>query len=401
MNVLEHELTFAVLGGGLASLLLSLWTQFNVHLKLRAERLVTNYQPPISILKPLRGLDDALYDNLASLARQNYPSFELLFGVRDWDDPAVPVVRKLQSIFPQVPIRLVAQHSVIALNPKVNTLLRLISLAHHEHVLISDSNVSVDPNYLSAMVAEMTDPKVAMVSSVIAGTGEESLGAALENLHLCAFVTAMACSADRVGDPLVIGKSMLMRRSVLEEAGGLWSVRDILAEDYVLGQRFHALGHSVVLSSHAITTVNQTWTLQRFLSRHLRWAQLRRWGTLPHFLAEPLAYPIPILSLAAAMSYSSGLPSILVYSVIAGIVIKVASDAAVTLRIRRRLPSLLALVLTPLKDCAMIGLWAVAAVRRTVEWRGHQLRIGPGTALQRTRELDMGVGEMSARVVEG
>ena len=383
MGVLDHELAIVALGIGLLSLSMGIWAQVNAHLKLGRKPARTLFCPPISILKPLSGLDDALYENLASVARQRYPQFELLFGVREWSDDAVRVVRKLQRDFPDVPMRLVAQPSTLALNPKVNTLLRLLPLARFNHILISDSNVAVDADYLTMLSAEMADPTVAMVSSLIAGEGEETIGAALENLHLCSFVSAMACTADRVGNPLVIGKSMLMRRAALEEVGGLWSVRDVLAEDYVLGQRFFASGHRVVLSPHIIDTVNRTWTVRRFLSRHLRWAQLRRWGSFAHFVAEPLAYPIPLLLLSASIACSAQLSWNATRVALAGVLLKMAGDAALAFRMRRKAPPVLALVLTPLKDCVLLAVWAVAALRRTVDWRGHRLRIGPGTLVQR------------------
>jgi ceramide glucosyltransferase len=378
----HQEIAVLCLGLGFLSLALIWWCQSQLLCGLAQALPARSSRPPISVLKPLKGMDDELYANLVSLAQQDYPDFELLFGVADADDPALPQVRALQRQFPALRMRLVVRRNVASLNPKVGNLLNLLPLARHELLLISDSNVAVAPDYLQALADAIAQPGVGLVSNVFAGTGEQSLGAALENLHLNALVAPVTATADRVGDPVVIGKSMLMRRADLERAGGLESVKDLLAEDYVLGKRFHALGLRVVLSRHLVRTVNRRWPLSRFLSRHLRWAQLRRWCALGPFLIEPLAYPAPLLLLAAVLARAAGMPVAFPRAALLGIVLKLVADAALVTRLRGTPPTLLALTLSPLKDCLLLLVWCIAAVRRTVQWRGHLMRIGPGTTLE-------------------
>lgn len=366
--------------------------------KLGRPSLATGPLVPISVLRPMKGTDDRQRENLESLARQDYPQFEIVAGTTDVDDPAVAVAREVQRRFPEVPIRVVAGGPVRGPNPKVANLENLVRLARHEHVLVSDANVEVDPGYLRAIVRELGQPGVGLVANLIAGTGERTLGASLENLHLGTWVVAAVAGADALGGhPIVIGKSMLMRQADLERAGGLEGVRDILAEDYVLGRRFEEAGQRVVISSHVIRTVNVGWSVSQFLSRHLRWCQLRRRLRPGLYLAEPLMLPLPWLALTVGLAQGSALAGEpwlggLTRAALAGGAAKILVDALLVRRLRGTFPGLGTLLLSPLKDALFLGVWAIALGRRTVVWRGHRLRIEAGS---RVRPL----GEPSAPLV--
>lgn len=222
----------------------------------------------------------------------------------------------------------------------------------------------------------MADPKVGLVSNLIVGKGEMSLGAQCENLHLNTFVLATVSLADLADKPCVVGKSMLMRRSQLDELGGFDALRDVLAEDYVLGQRYHAAGYRVVLSRHAIVTYNQRLSMRRFLARHLRWAQLRRNGAFGPFLCEPLLYASPFIAPSLMVADGKSAP----FWALA-LLARVVSDGILCRRATGSWPSLSALAMLPVKDTLLLGLWMIALVRRSVTWRGHQLRITKGSRL--------------------
>lgn len=346
-------------------------------LKLRARR--RNYCPPISVLKPLCGVDEGLYENLVSFARQRYPEFELVFCIADPHDPALAVVQRLRVEYPDLPVRLVVHGEVDPIaNPKVVSLVHSLRVARYELVLVSDSNVTVAPDYLENIGAEMADPGVGLVSNVIVAGGGASLGAQCENLHLNTFVFGGVCIADLSGVPCVVGKSMLMRRTELAMLGGFEALRDVLAEDYLLGQRYHDAGYRVVLSCHPILTENRQLSFTRFLARHMRWAQLRRWCALGPFCSEPLLYATPWLT-APLLVQESLSPSGWAYA--AAVLMRIGSDGMLARSVTGHWPSFGALALIPVKDTLLLGVWVLAFCRRNVQWRGNLLRIGPGTRL--------------------
>ena len=377
---------FASAMAAAVSLLLTLVTDLSV-LRVSRRRDFAGPTPGLTVLKPLKGIDDGLYENLASLAAQDYPDFELVLGAEDANDPALKIAHQVRREYPHVRMKIVSGIFTSGLNPKVNNLISLESYARYDHVVISDSNVRVGPDYLRAMASELRDPKVGLVSSVLCGAGERNFGAQLDNLHLNAFIMRAVCGADvLVAHPCVIGKSMLFRLSDLERLGGLRSVNNVLAEDYVLGQKFLRSGHKVALSSYVVGAVNAHRSVKDFCARHVRWCQMRRRIAPALYFAEPLLSPLPFILLGllcmlfgAKLGFASQAALAAFFG--AGLLFKLVSDAHVLSRVRGERLRLRELPCWACKDLMLLGIWALGAVKRTVVWRGNVLRIGPGAEL--------------------
>lgn len=345
--------------------------------------------PPISVLRPLKGLDDGFAENLAALARQGYPRFELICGAEDPGDPALEVARRVAAAHPDVAIRVVAGAAPFGLNPKVTNLATLARHARHEHLLISDSNACPRTGYLRAMAETMAGGDgrrpAGLVSSVLAGRDlaaalAPSPGALCEDLHLGTFVAAAVCAADVAGAPCVVGKSMLFRRADLDAVGGWAAVADVLAEDYAIGRAFAAAGHRVALSAEVVPVVAGRRRVADFLARHLRWSQMRCRIAPFAYAGEVLLNPVPALAATAALTAAAGTTSLAVAAV-AGVAAKVAADGLLLARLSGRPVPLSRLAWIPLKDLLIAAVWLAAPWKTTVVWRGERLRIGAGSRL--------------------
>ncbi|HKA86479.1 MAG TPA: ceramide glucosyltransferase [Haliangiales bacterium] len=330
--------------------------------------------PAVSVLKPLCGADDALEQNLETFFRQRYPSHELVFGVVG-DDAAAAVVRRLMARHPDVRARLVVHDGRRGLNPKVANVRGILAAGAHDLVVISDSNIAVGPDYLANMVAHMEEG-VGVVTSLFAGVGEETLGAALENLHLCGPIAAsVAASQVLSGHAVVVGKSVMFRRSTFEELGGMESLASILAEDYVMGRMFVEAGYEVRLCPDVIGNVVKQTSVTRFLDRQIRWALLRCRLKPLLYPFEPLISPLAVALLALALG--AGGPWPLCWA--AGLTL--LRDAACWIRLRGAAGLASAAPLGLVKDALILAAWAVAPFRRSVSWRGTRLRVSAGTRL--------------------
>jgi ceramide glucosyltransferase len=336
-------------------------------------------RPWVSILKPIAGADDDLRDNLESFAALDYPAYELVFGLTSRDDPALPIVRAFLAAHPALPARLVWTRPArgAVRNPKVAQLIDLTREARGSVLVVSDANVRVPPTYLRSLVSCLLRPGVGLVSSVIAGSGERTLGAALENAQLGAAVAPAVVTAHRVfGRPITVGKSMAMRRADLVRVGGWESVADVLAEDDVLGQRFHALGYGVELCLEPIHNRNVNGSPLRTIERHARWAKMRR-ALVPHlFLGEPLLSPLVIATLVALAS-----PSEMALQLV-GCALALQLVGALlghTLLAARR--PLLLTALEPLRIAAGFACWCLAVASRRVSWRGNAFLVTAGSKL--------------------
>ena len=368
-------LSAAIFAGGYAivsTLILAYELYFNSRRKPRPTVL-----PSISILKPLKGLDDQLETNLRSFFQLDYPDYELIFGVADHNDPAVAVVRRLQRQHPSVNATLVIDQRQRSLNPKINNLRNMLASAHHNYLLISDSNIRVGPGYLIDMMRHMQRSNVGLVTSTIRGIAAGTMAGIFENLHLNTFVASSVFAVRRLFRvPVVIGKSMLFSRQTLHRIGGFESFGDFLAEDQLIGLAVRELGHNIRTSTYFVDNVNESWNWERFLNRHVRWAKMRRNLDLPNYVAEILSHPLALAATYALLRNDDRGLQVLLTIMTA----KYFCDILALFLMRSDL-RLWHCLLLPVKDAVIFGVWFVPFFSRSISWRGNRYSISKRTQL--------------------
>lgn len=358
------------------SLLHLLITAWITHKKLQVRRNNASLRkqpsfPSISILKPLKGLDDKLEENVRSFFQLDYPNYEIIFGLQSAFDPAVQIVSKLIEEYDHIPAKIVIDSRKIGLNPKINNLDNMMPYVHGEYILISDSNTAVTENFLKKMMLEFEDPSVGLVTATIRGIGEKSVASAMENLHLNTFVSPNVFAAEVLTDiPVVIGKSILIQKDLLKKVGGFQALKDYLAEDYLLGIKVKEAGYKHKCAPVFIDNINQNWTFERFLNRHSRWAKIRRQMHLSYYLLESLSNPITLSFVLGLLLFNW----IGIMQFVLTIFLKFAHDLFI-LRLFKRRMKIKHLALIPVKDLLIGLLWIIPFFTSNVSWRNNKFKI--------------------------
>ncbi len=348
---------------------------------------VARVLPPVSVLKPMRGIEAELAKNLESFFRLEYPNFEILLGVDDAADPACEVAAGVMAAHPGVQARLIVDGRRVGLNPKVNNLAGLLRHARHEVIWISDSNTRVAPGTLRELVAHLEQPGTGLVSSPFRGIAFAGLGGALEALQLNTFVMGGVSAATRLLHAVcVVGKSMVLRRSTLGALGGLPYLGRFLAEDQVCGQEVTRLGQRIVLTGRPVENVLGRLSVRAFLARHLRWAKIRRRMNPLAYAGELILNPV-FLSVCGALAVRN-LPSVAL--VLSALCVKSGLDAAAERAAGIARPLVAYPFLTLAKDLLTGLVWVAPFVTTRLTWRGRSFDIGARTLL-RTRRPAPGV----------
>jgi ceramide glucosyltransferase len=329
-------------------------------------------------------VDDDLAENLASFAALDHATYEVVLGVRSPRDPAFAVARAAVRRWPER-FRLVVQRHEPGRNPKVNQLVGLVRAARFPLLVVSDSNVRVEPGYLADIAAELRDPSVGLVTHPVCGAGERRLGSILENLHLAGSVApAMAVTHQLTRRPIVVGKSMALRRADLERLGGFEVVKDVLAEDHVLGTLVRRrLGKRVVVSRRPVVNVNRDRRVGDFWGRYARWSVLqRKLVGGPAYAAQLVLDPV-LLALLGLLARPDA-TALAAFGLVCAT--KIAVDAACARALRPAGFPLWQLALIPAKDVLFGAALIQGFLTDEVEWRGNRLRVLRGTRLAPARE---------------
>jgi len=249
----------------------------------RARKLL-DYTPPVSVLKPVRGLDFGSYENFASFCRVDYPEYEILFAVNDERDPAMPVIEQVIAEFPGRRMRLLVGAEELGANRKVNKLARLAREAQHDELVLTDGDVRVGPNFLREVVAPLADEKTGAVTSFYRAMAERNLWAELEAVGASSdFFAGVLMAKWTEGVHFGLGASIATTKQWIGKMGGFEAIAGTLADDYELGNRIAGAGGAVLLSREAVWTMYPAQTAMDFWNHQMRWARTIR-------LCRPLSY---------------------------------------------------------------------------------------------------------------
>jgi ceramide glucosyltransferase len=333
----------------------------------------SDFSPPVSILKPIYGLDREAYDNYASFCRQDYPGFEILFCVSDEQDPAVPVIRKLIQDFPQRSIRLLVGSEPLGVSDKVNKLCRMVREARHEIVIVTDSDVRVEPGFLRAIAGVFREPGVGGVTCLYRGLTDGTFAASLE---------AMGNSTDFAPGVLVnwlggkidfmLGAVMATTKKNLVEIGGFEALVDYLCDDFELGNRIARKGHRIELSTFPVSIVYPRETFAEVFRHQVRWNLSIRYSRSAGHLGLIFTQGLPWTILAAILA-----PSVAIALAYITAYIVLRSEMARTVGVwgmqDRALRTKLALL--PVRDAFAFVVWLASFFPQRIHWRGREFYI--------------------------
>jgi len=318
---------------------------------------------PISILKPLAGLDDSLESNLRTFFDQDYPDFEILFAVRQATDPAVPVVKKLQQEHPRVRTQLVVTGEPPYPNAKVFSLDLMLSKAGHDLVIMSDSDIRVTASLLRTVAAEFQNPLLGVATCPYRAVPGESIWSRLEATGMKTdFVGGMLVARIVEGVKFAVGPTIAARRHVLQAIGGFDRLKDYLAEDFMMGKLAAEAGYGVILSSYVIEHYIGKSNFLQNLAHRLRWVRSTRRSRPAGYVGQLFTMPLPI---AVALLIAN--PRWWPLSVLAIVV----RFAAAYMMSRKVLGARLHWLLLPIEDFFGFFCWVAGFWGRTIHWRGH------------------------------
>jgi ceramide glucosyltransferase len=339
-------------------------------------RKLRNYTPPVSLLKPVRGVDFATYENYSSFCRQDYPEYEILFAVNDATDQAVPLIHRLITEFPSCKIRLLVGAENLGANRKVNKLARLSREAQHEILVLTDGDVRVGPNYLREVVAPFADESTGAVTSFYRGIAERNLAAELEAVGASSdFFAGVLMAEWTEGINFALGASIVTTKRWLSKISGFESIAGTLADDYELGLRIAEAGGRVLLSREPVWTMYPAQSAKGFWDHQLRWARTVR-------LCRPLSYfgliftlGLPWVVLAALVAPKRGIAAayLVAYFVLRHVMAWTVGVWGVGDDVLRH-----KLWLVPLRDALYSAVWLASFASNRITWAGQEYTMHKG-----------------------
>ena len=347
---------------------------------LRQPRATPGFHPPVSILKPVRGADPNTYECFRSHCLLDYPEYEIIFGVHDPDDPAVPLIERLKQEFPQRRIELLVCPRPLGTNRKVSNLIQMLPAARYDHLLVNDGDIRVPPDYLQRMMAPLADAKVGLVTALYRAVAGSTLGSKLEALSISDFASAVLVSyGSRRHFHYGFGSTLAFPRRVLEQVGGFDALADYLADDHQLGTLVAHAGYGIVVSDLVVETILPDYSLRDFWDHQLRWARTVRDASPRGNLGLALVFGVQWAAVAV-IAATGAVWALALLAVAYGA--RIAAQLVTALGVCHDSATLRRLWLLPLRDLQALLVWAAAFAGRTVVWRGDRFLLKHGRLLR-------------------
>jgi ceramide glucosyltransferase len=345
---------------------------YAVRTRLKPHRFVSppHKAAPVTILKPLCGAEHELYECLRSFCDQEYPRFQIVFGVSDPDDPAIGVVARLAREFPRIEIQIAVDRRQHGTSRKVSNLINMMPLARHELLVISDSDVRVDRDYLARIVAPLADPGVGVVTCPYLGRPRKGLWSLLGSLFINDWFTPSVRVAAMFGSrEFAFGATISIRRQVLRRIGGFASIANQLADDYRLGELTRAIGLRTVLSDVVVETCVNEPTLSELVHHELRWLRTIR-------IVRPIGYSLSFVTLGVPVAAAGCLLAGCALPAITLLAVTAIARIMLHLRVRGTdFPPARQLMVLPIRDMLSLALWIWGFATRRVQWREDSFEV--------------------------
>lgn len=342
-----------------------------------AARAHSSFTSPVSILKPVKGVEPGMYEAFSSHCTQDFASpYEVIFGVGSEDDPAVPHIRRLQAEFPQR-IRLVVCPHVLGMNRKVSALVQMLPHAQYAHILINDSDIRVGPHYLKRVMARFFRDSVGMVTTPYRGRAHRGILSRIESLGISTDFMPGVLTALKLehGIHFALGSTLAISRRALKDIGGLEPLLNSLSDDYEMGVSTSRAGYEVALANEIVETRVPAYTFSGFMAHQLRWARgvrdSRRGGYLGLIFTFGIAWALINLVASGGAMWAVALLSLT-------LVARVAQALAIGVGVLNDTQVLRDIWLLPLRDIHAMVLWICSYAGDTVIWRGEKFTLANG-----------------------
>ena len=344
----------------------------------------SDFTPPASILKPVRGLDPEAYENFASFCNLDYPEYEVVFCLGDRNDPSLEVIEQLQRDFPDCAIRVLFRSGRAASNDKVAKLDQLVNEARYEYLVINDSDVRVAPDYMRAVIAPLAQPNVGAVTCLYVSAQDKNIVDAIQTIGMISDLYAGILVARQLdGVKFALGETIVTTRSILSEFGGYQALENRPADDLLVGRMIAEQGHEVELLPYVVMTVPDYRSMRDLFVKRLRWMvvmrHMRPWG---HFgLIFTLGLPWSIAAVAMRPSLTVALCYLGTYAAL-----RVAMAWAIGIWGLKQSSLWKTMLLLPVWDAVAFAIWVSSFLHNSIRWRGEDYYIRDGQLVSASGE---------------